>query len=60
MTRDQQRLVADLRRNQQGFTADRVAALGEASFENFKRDILRRFAAEGIFSAWRAEQKVTP
>jgi hypothetical protein len=50
-TTDQGKLVEDLRRNGQSFTADRVEALSKIAFEIFKRDLLARYAADGRFGA---------
>jgi hypothetical protein len=50
MRPDQKTLVDDLRRKHQGHTADRVQALNEFAFERFKRDLLRRHAADGVFA----------
>lgn len=46
---DKERLIDDLRRKGQGFTADRVAHLSDVGFEIFKRDLLARYAADGRF-----------
>ena len=47
--KEQQQLAADLRRNGQSHTAERVEALSDIGFQIFKRDLLRRYAADGAF-----------
>jgi ectoine hydroxylase-related dioxygenase (phytanoyl-CoA dioxygenase family) len=46
---EQAKVVERLRRNGRGFTADRVAALSGVHFEDWARDLLTRFAADGRF-----------
>lgn len=53
LAEEQAQLVADLRRNGQSFTADRVEALSAVGFQIFKRDLLCRHAADGKFASWR-------
>lgn len=49
MMKDQSDLIDDLKRRGQSGTASRVKALSPIAFEQFKRDLLMRFAADGRF-----------